>query len=565
MVIRDLFGERFGPKDYRDERVIDYIYPKRILRSQLAENAEALLSPESAQATLESGNTCVLKKDGFILVDFGFEMQGGIQIVTNIWEHEEDNTARIRVRFGESAMECMSEAAPTLRGKKNATNDHAIRDGIYKLSWLGMTEIGNTGFRFARIDLLDDISLPIKCLRAKFQYRDLEYLGTFECDDSRLNEIWKTAAYTVQLNMQEYVWDGVKRDRLVWIGDMHPETSTIQYIFGDSDCVRKSLDLIRDNTPIPNVMNGIPAYSLWWLLIHHDRFIHYGDIAYLEQQHRYIVELLHYFSGFITEDGGIAIENCFLDWPSSTNPEGQRAGVHALFSLVCDGCAEMLDALSDSEEADFASLCAGQLKKRVYPHNGLKQALALQVLAGLADPKDAFNDLLGKDGVHGFSTFLGYYILKALGEADRTDFALDCIREYWGKMLDLGATTFWEDFDIDWAENCSALDEILPEDTDKKDIHGDFGGYCYEGYRHSLCHGWASGPAPFLMEYVLGVKPLEEGCKKVLISPSLGNLKYAEGTVPTPYGQIKVSHRRGSDNTVKTTYIAPDEIEVILG
>ena len=27
--------------------------------------------------------------------------------------------------------------------------------------------------------------------------------------------------------------------------------------------------------------------------------------------------------------------------------------------------------------------------------------------------------------------------------------ALDVIRTYWGAMLDLGATTFWEDFNID--------------------------------------------------------------------------------------------------------------------
>ena len=180
MVIRDLFCERFGSKDYRDDRVIDYIYPKKILLSGSAEEPEALLDPSSAQATLESGKACVLKKDGFVLIDFGFEMQGGIQIVTDIWGYDTDNTARVRVRFGESAMECMADSAPEKRGRKNATNDHAIRDGIHLVSWLGMTEIGNTGFRFVRIDLLDDISLPLKCVRAKFQYRDLKYLGSFE-------------------------------------------------------------------------------------------------------------------------------------------------------------------------------------------------------------------------------------------------------------------------------------------------------------------------------------------------------------------------------------------------
>ena len=28
---------------------------------------------------------------------------------------------------------------------------------------------------------------------------------------------------------------------------------------------------------------------------------------------------------------------------------------------------------------------------------------------------------------------------------------LDVIRRFWGGMIDLGATTFWEDFSLDWA------------------------------------------------------------------------------------------------------------------
>ena len=42
-----------------------------------------------------------------------------------------------------------------------------------------------------------------------------------------------------------------------------------------------------------------------------------------------------------------------------------------------------------------------------------------------------------------------------------------------GKMIDLGATTFWENFDITWAENAAPIDELVPEE--KKDIHADYG------------------------------------------------------------------------------------------
>lgn len=41
--------------------------------------------------------------------------------------------------------------------------------------------------------------------------------------DELLNKIWNTGAFTQHLNMQEFIWDGIKRERLVWITDMHPE------------------------------------------------------------------------------------------------------------------------------------------------------------------------------------------------------------------------------------------------------------------------------------------------------------------------------------------------------
>jgi hypothetical protein len=71
-----------------------------------------------------------------------------------------------------------------------------------------------------------------------------------------------TGAYTVHLNMQDYLWDGIKRDRLVWVGDMHPETSTIAAVFGNNKVVPKSLDLVRDITHFAGIheWHGIILY-----------------------------------------------------------------------------------------------------------------------------------------------------------------------------------------------------------------------------------------------------------------------------------------------------------------
>ena len=154
---------------------------------------------------------------------------------------------------------------------------------------------------------------------------------------------------------------------------------------------------------------------------------------------------------------------------------------------------------------------------------------------------------------------MSYYLLKVAAARDMSG-ALSVLEEYYGAMLKLGATTFWEDFDIAWAENASAIDEI-PEEG-KTDIHGDNGAFCYKGFRHSLCHGWSSAPTAFLAEEVLGIRISEPGCKKIRIAPRLGNLEWAEGKYPTPYGTVTVSCKN-LGGEIKTEWTAPPEITVI--
>ena len=68
---------------------------------------------------------------------------------------------------------------------------------------------------------------------------------------------------------------------------------------------------------------------------------------------------------------------------------------------------------------------------------------------------------------------------------------------------------------------------------------------------------------PWLSENVLGVKILEPGCKKIKVEPHLGDLEWAKGTYPTPYGEITVSHVKQADGSIETTVDAPEEIEVL--
>ncbi|WP_226037785.1 alpha-L-rhamnosidase-related protein [Aquibacillus saliphilus] len=544
-------------KDTRSKLVL---MPKKIIwQTGYVNHSEILFKDKIMQPTLEENQCMVLKNknnvQAALLLDFGIEIQGGIQITAISCGHSP--SVLVRVRFGESAMEAMDD----MEDGSNATNDHSIRDMVTPISALNKLDVGQTGFRFVRIDLLgENTELAISTLKAKLVYQDLDYLGSFESNDDRLNEIWKTGAYTVHLNMQEYIWDGIKRDRLVWIGDMHPEISTIKSVFGYHPSVPKSLDLIRDNTPLPKFMNNYPSYSMWWVIIQYDWYFYTGNFNYLQQQKSYLIELLDLLSTYVNDNGTNNLPHPFIDWPTSSNEEAVRAGVHSLLLMTFQRGQELVEILTDTQQAQRYDEVIQRLTSFLPDSNGSKQAGALTVLADLVDPYILNQNLLSND-LNGLSTFLGYYVLLAKTKANDIDGTLDIIRKYWGAMLDLGATTFWEHFDIEWAKNAIRIDEF-PENG-KIDVHGSYGDYCYKGYRHSLCHGWASGPTAWLSEVVLGIRILEPGCRKIEIRPQIGDLKWVEGTFPTPSGVVKVKHIKEQDGGIRTEVDAPEEIQVI--
>jgi len=542
-----------------------YLSPTRIVwQSDMSKkfivNSEKLLEAGNGQADLVGANLCVIKGgdsvNSSIVLDFGKEMHGGIQIVTGRFPI--NSPIKVKVTLGESVSEAMSSVTGS-----TATNDHAIRDFELLLPWLGTIEVGNSGFRFAKIELLDNKKeLKLKEVRAIAVQRDIPWLGSFKSSDERLNKIWQTGAYTVYLNMQNFLWDGIKRDRLVWVGDMHPEVMTILSVFGYNEVVPKSLDLIRDITKLPEYMNGISSYSMWWILIQYQWYMNNGNLGYLQKNQDYIFSLLDQLEKKINVDGKENLDGGrFLDWPTSPNKMAIHAGLQSMMLMTFDAGEKIATILKNKEKAVQFSQTIELLKKHVPDPNNNKSGAALLALSGLKEAEKINDTFLAVNPTEGISSFYGYYVLQARAMAGDFDGAIDVIRKYWGGMIDLGATTFWEDFDMKWLENAGRIDELTSEG--KVDVHARYGSYCYKGLRNSFCHGWASGPTAWLSEHVLGITVLEAGCRKVKIEPHLGDLKWVEGSYPTPMGVIYVKHERQEDGTIKSTIKAPKGVKII--
>lgn len=539
-----------------------YIVPQRVVLTEGAKDPEQMLKDVSGQATMGKAEVCTLKEGAYLVLDFGCELHGGIEVTVNrIREANGDKTdfsGKLRIVFGESVSESLSRVGD----EKNAQNAHSVRDMTVEACKWSTTRYGNTGFRFVKIEAVAG-EIELGAVRGVLEYKDIPYHGSFQCNDQRLNRIFDTAAYTVHLNMQDYIWDGIKRDRLVWVGDLHPEVSTICSVFGYDESVEKSLDFARDGYPIESGNKKpwmvFPSYTCWWIMIHRDWHMQNGRLDYLLEQKDYMYKACSCLFERIDEDGTLDFDGeYFVDWSSADTP-WMEAGFRGCLVLGLEAAAEIFRIYGDGEMAEECLVKSANVKKIVPEFSGNKQVSAMAALSGLCDRKEAEN-IITRDLLQGLSTFYGYYVLKALWKAGNVQAALDIMREYWGAMLDCGATTFWEDFDIGWMVDASGIDEV-PEEG-KIDLHGTYGRFCYQKLRLSMCHGWASGPADFMAKHILGVQILEPACRKVRITPALGDLTWVKGTYPTPFGVIEIEHRKENGKII-SNIIPPEGVEVV--
>ncbi len=481
-----------------ENRKIKYLTPVRIVAMEGdIKNADCLLKECDNQIAIYEPDCFEIKGEGFIVLDFGEEQAGGIRILSNIFSTTNE-ICKLRIRFGESVSETYSTV-----GEHGATNDHAIRDMEVTTISLSDQSFGDTGFRFVRIDFLNskDFVTKIKSILAKCWYNDFELKESFSCKDERINQIFNICKHTLDLCIQNNIWDGIKRDRLVWIGDMEPEIHSILHIYGNIKQVESSICSAENHNPLPGWMNGIPSYSMWYLLINAEVLEFSKDKAYFDRHKPYADRVIKLLNKAITNEGSLdftKVDECpsnsyFIDWPGNHGSDQERIDANKnLLIYVLRNYIRILSSYNYDVSLEKDML--NRLESTPTATPKLSQFAAFHYLV---NKDDASYEVLIKNGANGLTTFMSYFILTAIADRD-FPLAVSIMKQYYSGMIDRGATSFWEDFSLSWLEGSSRIDELPKEG--EKDLHGDYGEFCYTQFRHSLCHGWSSGPISFLLE-----------------------------------------------------------------
>ncbi len=534
---------------------------KKILKSVNVGNDGVLLKDNFKQIKIINDKYASFVDGSYVILDFGEETSGGVRLLIQGMTPN----GKIRLRFGESVGEVNAEI-----GEHNATNDHSPRDFYIVTSGISDVTYGHTGFRFLRLDFIGD-AMNLASICCALDVDDRRTIGKFECNDELLNEIYKTSEHTLRLNLHNgVVWDGVKRDRLCWVGDSYIELLALTCLYDKTDEYENVLEFTKDEVlsyiqSNQYVNSMVPStYALWWVMVLIKKYQHDLNESYFLDKLPLVKEIVSTIEKCVTKDGKVIYPFNFIDWPThgvTDNEEDNKISKHdedvgtiALTYLTLSSLKETLSELGESslnEEID------GIQKKLSNSKLTAKRFLSVASLIELAGLSSEDNLQFIKDnGAEKYSTFYSYFILSAKAKLGLYQDALDDLRKYYGGMLSLGATSFFEDFDLAWLENALKLDEL--PNGNKIDFHATYGRFCYLGYRHSLCHGWSVGPIPYIVEHVVGLKKIDAVTYK--LDPHLGDLEYVNFSYPTEYGPIVIKIEKDGVKKIET----PEEIKIIL-
>lgn len=466
---------------------------------------------------------------GFVS-DFGKETFGFVKL------HGLKGKGKLMIYYGESKEEALStDKCETLDVLELDLANK--KDSVMELS---------KAFRY--VNYQPEGSVTVDSISMLYEYSPVAERGSFNSSDTELNKIYEVAKYTFQLNTREFFIDGIKRDRWVWSGDAYQSYLMNYYSFFDAPTVKRTLFAQRGKDPVTAHINTIMDYSFYWFLGIYDYYKFTGDKKFVSEIYPRMKSLMEYINGRKNKEGLLEWmpgDWIFIDWADKLSKEGAVSFEQLLFCRSLETMALCANLAGDAEGAAVYTTQATSLRTKIFDlyWNKDKHALVHSRIGGKqTDNVTRYANMFGiffdyftpeqklevkqnvllNDKINKITTpYMRFYELEALCAMGEQPYVLKEMKNYWGGMLKLGATSFWEEYNPD------------KKDTEHLAMYG-------RPFGKSLCHAWGASPIYLLGKYYLGVKPLTAGYQSYSIEPSLGGLAWMEGKVPTPEGDISV-------------------------
>ena len=434
------------------------------------------------------------------------------------------------------------------------------------------------GLRHLILDVMPNGG-PVKISAAEMRGENFPWWprGSFRCSETRLNQIYEMCAHTLRISSMDVFVDATYEQTL-WVGDTCSMLIPLHhYVQGEPALPEHSLRMIAQslertplvNSQVPSAWEDrlIPNWSFFWVYGVRANYELTGNCGFVRELLPALAQQADFVLRSLDAEGLFELhENVwhFLDWngQADNHLRAERTVYcheNCLALASIEDTAWLAQQTGDRKLSARMKTAADRLRAAILKHfklpgkdafgetrsNGITsevitastQICALR--AGLLEnPAEVSRRVLFPPSGWVPTGTPWMWSLGGLEACSHGQAAVvyQGIAEHWGRMLDQGATAAWEMFEGRHRPG-------LPT--------------------RSWCHGWSAGPAWILPAYALGVRPAAPGWKEVIISPQPGNLLWAEGTVPTPLGDLHVRWDL-KDGKPAVRFQAPEGMRVTL-
>lgn len=404
--------------------------------------------------------------------------------------------------------------------------------------------------------------LTVRDVRSIFTAYPFEENAAFSASDASLSDIWRVGWWTQRLCSGDTFYDCPFYEQLQYVGDTRVQALITLYVSGDDRLTRQAIAAFN-NSRMPEGLTAsrhpsverqvIPPYSLFWIAMVHDYWMHRRDDAFVRDMLVGVEGVLTWFERRMRPDGlpGPIEWWNFGDWaegwPRGVPPgavEGGSAFLALQYVYAARQAADLFGACGEPERAAvwtrradrtaraMDALC-WDTSRGLYADTPEKMSFSqhvnsLAVVSGVAADDKAraiMIKVLDDASLTQCTFYFRFYVNRAMAMTGLGDRYIDQLTP-WRDMLDIGLTTFAE----------------KPEPT------------------RSDCHAWSACPNYDFLSLVCGIVPGSPGFASVRIAPSLGPLEWVEGRMPHPRGEIAVRFDRRPDGGLAASVSLPDGV-----
>ena len=428
-------------------------------------------------------------------------------------------------------------------------------------------------FRFVRLEVESTekdicIFMP-KILTSEYP---LDINAEFRTNEPWCDTLWDISIRTLELCMNDKYMDCPYYERMQYSLDTRLEALYTYRLSGDAKLAKKAIkDFQQTLTPEgmltsrapTNRYNVIPNFALHWIMMLEEYYMETGDIEFVKENLPTMMAIISWFEKKINSSGMIESYGYwnFIDWcgewedyrgiltgvPENVKKTGISATNTLMFATALQSAVNIFDSLNRKDTAkEYANLkkhVNSSVVKLCMNNDNLitelpndksvitQHAQVWSVLSGAVDSELGKTMLIkSMDRDSGQCTFvMRYFLLRALEKVGMYSESLEAILEPWKEAPKLNLTTWPEDF----------------------------------AKQRSDCHAWSSLPIYEFASGVLGVNPEKPGWKSIVIKPHIVDFEFAEGTVPTPNGDVNVRWEK-KENKILIKCSVPDNISAKL-